>query len=553
MKLNKYILMSSIALAAVGMTTTSCDDRDDEITSISYSRLFSALNLEARVQNQINVRLSWYEVAGAESYIVNVYESVNQEGEDGDATDNTQFVRVPEGATPVRVCEGITAKQLPYMIEGLTGQTRYVFEVIAVDANGGRSKGICVEAKTGAEQSFRTVDEAEIEANSVVLRWNAADAQGCTIKVQVKGEEGYVVQHEITADEAAAKAAKIEGLTGETTYVAYLKNASNKQRGEVEFTTAIDLGDAIAVTPEDNLKQVIADAPAGSTLALFPGTYSIVNEEGALNKIVINKSLSIKAVRPAERPVINGCIHLTEGASLVLSQVVLDGAGTDGSQAIEWKDAVEYNTLTIEDCEVKNYTKGFFYINVAATIESININNCLIHDIVCSGGDMFDCRAGAYKAFNLTNSTIYNSAAERDLIRFDDKSSNFPGIEPVVTVDHCTFYKVGNGGANYRLLYVRFAGNIINFTNNVVAEFNNKRGFANQKTTAIPTFKNNYYYNTINLMSLDEANGDASITCFDTEGKALSANPFKDAEKGDFTVTNEDMVFYGIGDPRWTK
>ena len=84
MKINKLFLLLGIAITSMAMTLASCS-RDDEITSISFSRLFSALGLEARVQNQINVRLTWEAVSGADSYIVNVYESVNQEGEAEDA------------------------------------------------------------------------------------------------------------------------------------------------------------------------------------------------------------------------------------------------------------------------------------------------------------------------------------------------------------------------------------------------------------------------------------------------------------------------------------
>lgn len=544
MKLNKYILM--LGLGVVSLTlTTSCSDRDEEITEMSYSRLFSALDLEARVQNQIDVRLSWTKVSGAASYIVNVYESANQEGDVDESTDNTQFVVVPDGASPVKTINGITDDDIPVVISGLQGETRYILEVIAVDSNGGQSKGICTEVKTSTEQTLRTVLDSEIEANSVTLRWNATDAEGCIITVK-----GTDITHTVTAAEAAAQACVIGGLTGETTYTVVMTSPSGKTRGTTSFTTAVDLGGAISVTPDDDLNDVIEAAEAGSTLALWPGTYECLSEDGTQSKIKVTKSLSIKAVRPADRPIIKGCIHILNGASLEISQVVLDGAGSDGSQAFDFKTAdVTYDKLIIDDCEIKNYTKGFFYINVAAKINTITVNNCLIHEIECSGGDMFDSRAGGYDNFNLTNSTIYNSAASRDMIRMDDKSSVISANAQIL-VDHCTLYKVGNGDANYRLLYVRFGGNSITWTNNIVAEFNNKRGFANQKTTSIPTFSKNYYYNTLNLVSLADGNTEA-ITFFDEAGVVLSQSPFKDAENADFTITNEDISYYGIGDPRW--
>ena len=164
---------------------------------------------------------------------------------------------------------------------------------------------------------------------------------------------------------------------------------------------------------------------------------------------------------------------------------------------------------------------------------------------------MFDSRSGGFNAFNLTNSTIYNSAKTRDFIRMDDASSKVTAT-PVITVDHCTLYDVGSGDANYRLLYVRFAGNTINWTNNVVANTNNKRGFSNQAKTNIPTFKNNFYFNTKNLVSADDT-ADATITFFDAEGTVVADNPFNDAANADFKVVNEKIQDKEAGDPRWLR
>ena len=211
--------------------------------------------------------------------------------------------------------------------------------------------------------------------------------------------------------------------------------------------------------------------------------------------------------------------------------------------------------MTITGSEIKNFTKGFFYINNAVLVNSIIIDNCLIHHIECSGGDMFDCRAGGYNEFKLTNSTIYESAASRDFIRMDDKSSSIPAT-PVITIDHCTLHNVGNGDANYRLLYVRFAGNTINWTNNIVSGFVNKRGFSEQKNTAVPTFSNNCYYNTKNLVkagdNAEQKDGAVTIRFYDENGTELTDDPFANAEAGDFTVSGKAKD-KEAGDPRWIK
>ena len=81
-----------------------------------------------------------------------------------------------------------------------------------------------------------------------------------------------------------------------------------------------------------------------------------------------------------------------------------------------------------------------------------------------------------------------------------------------------------------------------------MAGTNHKRGFANQAATSVPTFSNNFYYNTTNLVSKGET-GDEKITFFDEDGKVLTADPFKDAANHDFKIIDENV--YNVGDPRW--
>ena len=183
-------------------------------------------------------------------------------------------------------------------------------------------------------------------------------------------------------------------------------------------------------------------------------------------------------------------------------------------------------------------------MNVASIVESITINNCLIYNIECNGGDFMDSRAGAIKTITLSNTTVYNSVLARDLIRYDDKSSSFPGITSKIFVDHNTLYGVANSGK--RLLYVRFKGTEISFTNNIVAE--TTAIFSNQSSTPIPTFGNNNYFNAPGLFT----GGSTSSLIFDDS--ASSENPgFVNVAGGDFTVTNELLKAKGIGDPRWLQ
>lgn len=517
-------------LGLATLALASCGDVADEITSVIYGRNFSPTNLEARVVNRTNVRLTWTPVDGATSYNIEVY-----------ANDSLTFA-----GTPQKTITGITAGQIPYTVTGLYGQTQYSFRVQAVtEGDQSRdSKWSGAYAKTESEQIFFTVKDEDITANSVTLRWPAGE-EADLITLNPRG-----ITHTVTAAEVAAGAATVTGLAPETTYTATLTR-EGKTRGKIEFTTAVDLGGAIAVNPGDDLAAIVAAAENGATLALFPGEYGIKTDEADFGgSLTVDKNLSIKSVRAGDRAVIKGRVKI-DNASLDLYQVILDGTGTDGGQCFDFTADGAVDHLAIEDCEIRNYTKGFYYINKAVKVGSITINNCLIHDIECSGGDFFDSRKGVFQTLNVTNTTIYNCAKERDVVRMDNVG-DFADVAPAIKFDHCTFANVGSGGANYRFFYVRHAGNKITFTNNIVTDFNNKRGFANQKSTdAAPTLENNYYWNTQNLLSLADGNTEA-ISWFDTTGKEVDPQ-FKNAAAGDFTVGNEDVKYYGIGDPRWTK
>ena len=523
-KLKKYTYLLGLAIAA--LTTAACEDQSEEITSIDYSRYFAPINLEARVQNRTDVRLTWTPSQGATSYNVELF-----------ANDSLTF----EGTAALSF-NGITEQDLPYVITGLEGETKYSARVQAIGEDESKtSKWSGVFFETDAEQILETVTEADLTYNSVTLRWPAG--QTATEIVLTPAD---VPAHTVTAEEIAAGQATITGLKSETEYTAKLMNGT-KTRGTQTFTTLIDLAGAIAIEPEDDFVAILEGAQDGDAFAFYPGTYTVADEEGGVGKINISASIELKAVRPSDRPIINGCITLNEGASLSLSQIILDGTGTDGSQAFDFKDEGTYESLIINDCEIRNFVKGFYYLNVTASVGEITINNSLIHDIQCEGGDMFDSRKGHIGAFNLTNSTIWNSCAARDFIRYDDASGNFPGASSIITVDHCTIDGVSNDSSR-RLLYVRFKGNSITFTNNMVSNMPNcGRGFSDNGNTAEPTFDNNNYFNTKNLVS---DGGDGKAKFFDTEGTTLDP-AYANAAEGDFTIGNEDLSYKELGDPRW--
>jgi hypothetical protein len=518
MKMRRKTYIILYALSAIAIFNFSCtDDRAEELTSIDYDRLFSPIKIEAVVINRTDVRLTWALNDDAESYSLEVF-----------ADDSLTFV-----GTPVRTYNDVTGDQLPFYIRELDGDTQYSVRIKAVAAGKTDSKWSGVTFRTGTENIFLPFQDGDVEATAVTLRW----IPGRTL-TSIQIEPGGIV-HTVTADEIAAGSATIEGLTSETNYTVTLKNGA-KTRGILEFMTLVDIGNAIAVHPGDDFLALLAAANDGDAFALFPGTY------GTGDMFVVNKSIEIKGVYPYNKPVLSGYISLEEGAGLLLKDVILDGGALQGQSIVFNTADVTYNALTVEGCEIKDYVKGVYYLNVASLVESITYHNNLIYNIQCDGGDFMDSRKGAFNSLTLTNNTIYNSAAGRDLIRYDDASSAFPGMTSTILVDHNTLYGVCNSPSK-RLFYVRFKENKITFTNNIVAE--TSCIFTNQNNTdPSPTFGGNNFFNAPNLFS---ASGSSSKFYDDS---ATQEDPgFIDPANGNFTVTNELLKAKGTGDPRWLQ
>lgn len=512
--MKKYIIaaFAFATLMAGSITFTACEDID-EVKELNLDRLLSPTNLIAVTRNKVNIEVKWDEVSDAQAYTLELFK------EDPDFAGNAISV--------------VEVKQPSYTFAQLEGETIYYIRIKSTADGHNDSKWSSISRTTESEQIFQPVANEDVTYSSVTLRWPAGE-QATTIILTPSD----VAPHAVTAEEIQAGAATIEGLTPDCSYTAVLKNGE-KTRGIIDFRTLIDPSQAQIVTPEDFHEKVGA-AESGAEFILASGTYNI---GGTFD---VTKSITLKALDPSNRPVlIGGKFELKGGASLSMHQLIVDGTGISDVQAFDYKEEGTYDLLELEDCEIRNYDKkGVFYINVAAIVNTITINNCVIHDMEVTGSELFDCRKGAIKELNITNSTIYNCCKGREFIRYDDASSSFTSISPVITVANCTIDGVSNASGK-RLLYIRFAGNSIIFKNNLIS--NTIGLFTNQSSTGIPTFDNNNYFNATNLQ-----NPEGGSKFIDSNGTSVDPG-YANAGAGNFTVSNADIKDYKIGDPRWIK
>ncbi|MES2418206.1 MAG: DUF4957 domain-containing protein [Bacteroidota bacterium] len=496
------------------------DDVMDEITSLKVERAFSPTDLTANVINKTDIRLSWKAVNNAKSYTIEVFENADFSG------------------TPVKTVKDINFTQVPYTLTGLGGDTQYSIRVKAVGESVNDSKWIATVVKTDAEQILQNINPDKLTSNSVALNWPATQ-----IATTITLSPGNL-SHTVTAAEIAAGEAIITGLTSETTYTAKLLNGT-KVRGTITFTSLLDLGGAIPVLPTDDLAALITNAKAGDVFALLPGTYNINND------IIVNKSISLKGAKPADKPVIKGLVFRIKGnAALELKDLTLDGTGSlNSNQTIIYDEASDnaYGNLSVEDCLIKNYVKGMIYVNVKTLIESVTFKGNVISSIECSGGDFIDFRNGIAKTLNFSNNTVYASVLARDFFRMDaGGSTNFSTITSVITIANNTLNGICNGPSN-RLLYVRLAKQEIYFSKNIVA--NSGGILTNQASTNIvgANFTANNYFNAPTYMAGSATSG----AKYDT-GSFTAIDPgFVAPASGNFTLTDITLKANGIGDPRW--
>lgn len=512
MNLKKYAYLLGLATAAL---TTACSDQSDEILSIDYDRLFAPINVEARIVNQVNARLSWAAVTGATSYTIEVF-----------ANDSLTFA-----GSPVKTIPGISVSDLPYVITGLEGETKYSARIQANGEHISESKWSGVYFKTDAEQIFKSVPEEDLSATGVTLRWTAGET--ATEIVVTPGN----IKHTVTADEIAAGAATITGLTGETGYTAKLMNGT-KTRGTIAFTTLIDFGDATPVYQDEDFKALLDNAAEGAEFILIEGEFNIGDYE-------LTKSIKISGFKPSSKPTIVGRFTVAGTVSnLSLSNIIFNGKGETANILELTNGAANVGNLSIEGCEIRNMAKHIIYNNKKGIFGTIAINNCIVDGIANSEGDGFDLRGGALTSLSVSNTTFSNGI--RSLVRCQ--------VPANVTFKNCTFYNISTNddSNNTGLFRVEKSGSKLTVANCLFANI----GLANpqnansgtwgrtDKLKADEDFKEIYFFNSPNLWTNSHKD---DYTSFATE-----ADPgFKDAAKGDLTISNEDLIYKKVGDPRW--
>ncbi|MDR0541432.1 MAG: fibronectin type III domain-containing protein [Dysgonamonadaceae bacterium] len=517
--MNKYIKQLTIAMSVfAAVFCAGCSDNIDPlVTSLDFNRLFSPQNLEVSIRNQTSAQLNWKKVDNATSYTIEFFTGGNRD-----------FT-----GTPVKQITGIVYGLLPYTVSGFEGETEYSVRVQAVGEGIDPSKWTDAAFKTGTEQIFLPIDPEEIQATQITLHWIPGET--ATEIILTPGD----IRHTVTAAEIAAGAATITGLTGETTYEAKLMNGT-KTRGKLTFSTLIDLGNATAINPGDDLVAILDAAGEGAEFVIFPGTYTI-------GSYAFTKSVKLSGYKSNEKPLIYGQVACGAAISIELKSIIFDGKTTETTygQFFNVTSGCDISVLTLTDCEIRNYSNNFIYNNASGKFGAIRIADCYIHDVPGTGGDGIDFRGGTLGTLTVERTTFANGF--RTFLRMQAAAN--------VAFKYCTFYKISclDDGNNHGLFRLSTAGSEFEVTNclfvetgkvnpNAATVGNFCRQAGNMQDPS-PTYSGNFYFNCGNLW--------AGLYTDPAQCAAREANPeFADPVNGDFHVSNLDIKDVA-GDPRW--
>ena len=517
----KYIIGCLLLGAAA-----SCSDAPDELTSVDYDRLFSPTSLDWEVRNQVDCIVKWNAVANATSYVVELYEGETL------------------GETPMRVDE-VTEPTLTY--EGLVGETHYFVRVKAVGEAITESKWVEDTFETDPEQIFE-LDKTEAGAREVTLYWPAGEV-ATTITFTPEDVPAY----QITPEDIAAGYATITGLTPETEYTAVMKNG-DVTRGTASFTTTIDVGDADILYPTSDTEAIetfFANLEDGASVCLLPAEDGSTNVFPAM-KLALTKSCTIMGL--AAQPVVCGLSFSIEGAGdVTIQDLTFNNADAEESGAfVTVLSMTQGANLTIKNCTLQDSKYKNILVETddseEQTLGTLTIDNCVMTGMSGRGID-FQKKKVNFMNVSITNSTFYDAFSTQDFIRFDYTAGR---VGAVYTVSNNTFYNVNTSSKGIAYIRSNSAGDksfTCTFSKNIF-------GYATAPTDVFFSedaksdnilFSDNYYFNASSLV--DEAVAGGKV--YDTAGTVLSTDPFADAANGDFTLSNEDLKYEQIGDPRW--
>ena len=537
MKFMNIFKVAAIGLASLAFATACVETEFEEITDLNLNRCLEPQNLSAKVDAATgdNVTFSWDVNKDAESYNLVVYKD--------------------EAMTSEALNVTIPASEVPYTVR-LTADEKYYFKVQAQSGSRASSNWATYDSscKTYAVKDNLFLEVADRSSNSLSLSWSK-DADDYTEVTHISAapvKGGKTVDVQLSASQASAAAAVVEGLAPSTEYQVTLYYLS-ASRGTVDAWTKADQGSATTVSTSEEL---VALMTAGDNiyLSLAGSPYEISNVKPAGSVRLIGE---IGA--DGSKPVVTGKIELTgslaSGSEIYLEGVSFNGGGTNSRIIEHTGGSPELTSIKLVNCDITNYLAGLFYGNNENVIKigEFLFDSCDIFEILGSGGDAFDVRKTTeIDKLAFINNTIYNGI--RTMFRIDASDAikigtlDFEGntVKNIATIDD---------GNNRGFFATRVAMDMILKNNLFLYEDGGKKGegetdraqlFQENANTVVPnlTASGNYSFASGQTFFTKVSAAAAGFT-------ELTADPCYNSKGNFFQLTNSDLAAKKVGASKW--
>ena len=546
MKMNNKILSIASAMA-LGLTISSCTEKQDWSTDSSTDRLFTALGDITITAEETKAYVEFKTVPNATHYIIEVSKDSLYDG-------------IAQGASPTSVVYGADKSIVKSdTIRNLDNDTRYYLRMKSVSDSKEskwlyykRSNGLGT-FKTKAEQLFNDVPNSDRSENSIRLTW----AKGAEVSaISVYKSDALADSILLNATAKANCEYTFTALTPSTSYKFFIWNG-NVKRGEltVQTTAAMPAGDykKILTAEETLISQKMLDELAaqaaldgktsyGVTLGI-PADATIefhgVSEAGDNTNVKIPDGMSITffGLAGGNAPTIKFQKNLDLAGShgyiaFENVEVVDDGAGYFVNQS---KECV-IGEFTVKDAHIHKFKTSFFRFqgSDAKSLEKLTLTNSIFNDM-CNGYSFIhvDAGSGAGHIDNIMidGCTLYNIAVGGKMFIYS-KNTNMQSI----SVKNTTFYNcIGNN--NY---WVDFGANTYGPSE--------KFEFVKCLFTKTPDEVTKNIRSSM-AQSIDECyhTNDFFKTLGSTELEYSANELFADPDNGDFTLKKD----INAGDPRW--
>jgi len=424
--LSRYITACLVMLGLILGFAACEDDANDWDVDENKNQMFTPVFFETSRVAATSVNLSFSSVPNARSYVI----EFSKDSLKFDAIVNTLEILTEDLVED----PGSTSKRYLATVKDLDASTRYSARIKATANNGlPDSKWGEVTFKTPGEQ---IISRYVIGESTVRVEWEA----GLTVTHLVYTTAGVDTRLNLNPADIAEGAVLVEDLKDNTSYTLDIFNGEVK-RGNISFKTLPKVsgdGKKYYLKSDDKIVDYLNGLTEPQVVLVLPadGRY-VIDDAWALPEHITSLTLWGLPGEGEEKAYISfKSINLNNSVKEFKIWIHnMEVTGTDASADYILNDnpsaARTIQEFKLDNCNV-SAVRGVFRMRGALTVNSIDIDNCIINNIGSYGLISEDAASVSIGNISLSNNTVYGIN--------NTNVMSFKGTTSSLLIDHCTFY-----------------------------------------------------------------------------------------------------------------